>query len=82
MVEQKFGNGAMAFPHREVNRRRVVVLDRREQPSALYELLYCVDVTVPRGDEHLKHIVRGYLRAVGECPLTTRRQFDGTHEWS
>ncbi len=80
VVQEKRGDVALSFTRREVDWRRVVVLDGRERGMARHEFLHRGDVTLARRGEHGEDIVRWQVRSIGERPTPTGRELHRTNE--
>ena len=82
MFEEKLRDLAVTFTHREVNWRRVGVLDRGKRRRARYEPLYRSNVALARRGEHGEDIVGLRHRSIGKRPTPTSRELYWTNEWS
>ncbi len=81
VIQQEFDDVPVPLTHGEVDRGRIVVLDRRQQRRSGNESLHCGEISLARGHEHRVGFVRCDARPVGEFPVATRRQFHRTKEW-
>ncbi len=70
-VQEKLHDIAVAFANREVDRRRVVVLDGRQRGDTCDESFHGRDVAVTRRDEHREDVVGRRVGAIGERPAAT-----------